>query len=173
MRKRNLRLIAQLFLCFLAVTLPLQVGASRSAGIGSSDVLYDSGIVPPQAQGPYLQLSVTPAAVRPGELFTLTIAYHDIGLVYTTITTNPPNMVVFDPPLSMPCKYDSHPNGCTSITMRAVAKGAVSIDASATGEIFDSSCQCFRMSGASDNGPASVVIKDSSWLMYLPLSLNR
>jgi hypothetical protein len=73
--------------------------------------------------GAYLELSIEPAMALPGTLVTLNIAYHRIGLPYTGIGINPPDLVVFDPPLSMPCKYGEHINGCSAITFRTQASG--------------------------------------------------
>jgi len=116
-----------------------------------------------QPASPYLELSVSPPAVLPGTLFTLYITYHNIGLPYTNIQIDPSDIVVYEPALSMPCKYNEHPNGCTAITLRALAPGVVTFRASAGGEIFDQDCHCWYMGGASDNGPATLVITSPTW----------
>lgn len=162
MQKHKSYLIVKLFLCILMTTLPFQ----KSTPAYAADV---SPIVQP-ATAPLasLELSVSPTTVRVGEPVTLNIAYHNIGLVYTQILMDPPGVVTFDPPLSMPCKYDSHPNGCKSITMRATAPGTVTITASATGEIYDPACTCFYFSGASSTAPVRILVYDRS--IFLPFT---
>ena len=113
-----------------------------------------------------------PSLVLTGTLVTLHIAYHNIGLPYTNIQINPPGLVAFEPPLSMPCKYDQHPNGCAEITLRTLATGVVQFSANATGEVYDETCRCWYWSGASDNGPATLIIAESVWKMFLP-SIHR
>ncbi|ABX05353.1 hypothetical protein Haur_2715 [Herpetosiphon aurantiacus DSM 785] len=76
-----------------------------------------------------------PTEVQVGQLFTITIQYVNIGLPYTTITMSPNNLAQFDPPMTMPCKYNEHPTGCQSITLRATTGGMLEIFASATGEV--------------------------------------
>ncbi len=76
-----------------------------------------------------------PAIVNVGDVFSLTIEYVNIGVPYTGITLSPTNTVQFDPPLTMPCKYNQHPTDCRTIGLRAVAPGTIEIDAGATGEV--------------------------------------
>jgi hypothetical protein len=111
-------------------------------------------------QEAYLELSVEPAQSRAGGLITLNITYHNIGLPYTTISINQPDLVEFDPPLSMPCKYHEHPNGCQAITFRTLAPGEVQFNASASGEIWSEQCQCWFFTTITDNGPANAVITE-------------
>jgi hypothetical protein len=87
------------------------------------------------------------------------------------ISVNPSELVTFEPPLAMPCKYSEHINGCTAITLRTLATGVVQFRAGATGEIFDESCQCFCMGGATDNGPATLIITNTIWKLFFP-SIN-
>ena len=117
----------------------------------------------------YLELSVEPPIVTTSALVTLHIAYHNIGLPYTYISISPTGLFTFEPPLTMPCKYDQHPNGCTAITLQTHAPGVATFRASATGEVYDESCRCWVWSGAGDNRPASVSIADAIWRMWLPL----
>jgi hypothetical protein len=79
-----------------------------------------------------LELSVDPEQSRAGGLITLFIKYYNIGLPYTTIHIDRPELVEFDPLLAMPCKYHEQPNGCQPITFRALAPGEGSFGASAT-----------------------------------------
>ena len=116
----------------------------------------------------YLELSVKPAIVLPGTLVTLYIVYHNIGMPYTYVDINPPELAAFDPPLDMPCKFYEH-GGCTQISLRALAVGIIQFTASATGEIFDESCNCWRWGGGTDNGPAKLVIVETLWQAFLPL----
>jgi len=116
----------------------------------------------------YLELSVKPAIVLPGTLVTLYIVYHNIGMPYTDIVITPAELVAFDPPMDMPCKYFEQ-GGCTHITLRALAVGIVEFRAGATGEIFDESCNCWRWGGGTDNWPARLVIAETLWQEYLPL----
>ncbi len=115
----------------------------------------------------YLKLSVDPAQSRAGSLITLHISYHNIGLPYTTIYANSSNLVEFDPPLPMPCKYDRHPNGCQAITFKTLSPGKVEFTASATGELWGEECQCWYWGGASDNGPVVAVITEP-WRFFIP-----
>ena len=117
----------------------------------------------------YLQLSVEPSIVTSGALITLDIAYHNIGVPYTSIQITPSSVVTFEPPLSMPCKYDQHPNGCTAITFRTLTTGVVTLTASATGEVYDETCHCWYWSIAYDNAPAIAVIANRIWPVFLPV----
>jgi len=117
---------------------------------------------------PYLELSVTPTLAAVGDLITLNIAYHNLGEPYTSVAASPDGLVATDPPITMPCKYGEHSNGCTSITYRALAAGQVTFRAGATGEILDEGCHCWRWSGGTDNGPVTVTIVDFLWRVFLP-----
>ncbi len=116
----------------------------------------------------HLELSVQPTIALPDTLVTLNIKYVRIGLPYTGISMDSPGLVVFDPPLSMPCKYSEHPEHCTAITLRTQATGVVTFHAGATGEIFDEECQCFCMGSAQDDGPVTLVIAETISHVYLP-----
>jgi endo-1,4-beta-xylanase len=120
----------------------------------------------------YLELSVVPQIALSGTLVTLNITYHHIGMPYTAITSSPPGLVTFDPPLSMPCKYDQHPTGCQAIPFRTQSSGVVQFTAGASGEVYDEGCGCFRWGTALDNGPATLIIVDTLWQMFLP-SIQR
>lgn len=111
-------------------------------------------------QEAYLELSVEPAQSRAGGPITLNISYHNVGLPYTTISIDQPDLVEFDPPLSMPCKFHEHPNGCQAITFRTLAPGEVQFNASAHGEIWSEGCQCWFFTTVTDNGPAKAVITE-------------
>jgi hypothetical protein len=63
-----------------------------------------------------------------------------------------------------------HPTGCTAITLRALAAGMATFTAGATGEIWDESCHCWYWSGAGDNWPVSILIAESMWRIFLPLT---
>jgi len=163
MQKFIVRLVAALFLCAAATVLSIPM-------IASSHALKVQGQGPTQSGNPsaYLELSVEPFLVNPGTLVTLHITYHNIGLVYTGITANPPDLVAFEPPLTMPCKYNEHPDGCRTITFRTLATGIVKFKAGATGEVWDEDCKCWYWGGAADNGPARLVITDFIWERFLP-----
>ncbi|XSG73301.1 hypothetical protein ACP8Y2_14035 [Herpetosiphon llansteffanensis] len=77
-----------------------------------------------------------PNLVNVGDAFSLTIEYVNIGAPYTGITLSPTGTVQFDPPLTMPCKFNEHPTQCRTIGLRAIAPGTIEIDAGATGEVF-------------------------------------
>lgn len=111
-------------------------------------------------QDAYLELSVDPAQSRAGSLITLNIIYHNIGLPYTTISIDQPDLVEYDPPLTMPCKFHEHPNGCRAITYRTLAPGEVKFSTSAHGEIWSDQCQCWFFSTVTDNGPAVAKITE-------------
>lgn len=116
---------------------------------------------------PHLALSVTPVLVPVDGLVTLQIAYHGVGLPQTTITISPPAALEFDPPRAMPCRYDQDASRCTTFTLRARTPGSVTIRASASGEIFDQQCQCWRFTVVGDNGPAQVTIGGGQ--LFIPL----
>jgi hypothetical protein len=121
---------------------------------------------------PYLELSVEPPVAFPGRLIKLHITYHDIGLPYTMISIDPPGLVALDPPLTMPCKYNQHLDGCKVITLRTLASGGVHFRAGATGEVFDEDCGCWIWGTATDNGPAHLIILETTWRGFLP-SIQR
>ncbi|NTV99775.1 MAG: hypothetical protein HGA19_00550 [Oscillochloris sp.] len=122
---------------------------------------------PLATEAPHLELTVEPATVNVGDLVTVRIAYVNLGLPYTTITWEPLALAAFDPPRTMSCKYGEDASGCTVIILRAIAPGTLNIHATATGEIYDDSCACWRWSGGSDNGPAIVTIQGSR--LFVPL----
>ncbi|NTU82146.1 MAG: hypothetical protein HGA45_22675 [Chloroflexales bacterium] len=121
----------------------------------------------PTAEAPHLELTVEPAIVAVGERVTVRITYVNLGLPYTTLTWDPPALAAFDPPRTMPCKYGEDASGCREITLRVQAPGTLSIHASATGEIFDDTCACWRWSGGSDYGPAIIAVQGSR--LFLPV----
>ncbi|MBM7842406.1 hypothetical protein [Herpetosiphon giganteus] len=98
-----------------------------------------------------------PSQVQVGELFTLSIAYENIGMQHTTIRLNDDYLARFDPPLAMPCKYDQHPTRCQSITLRATSAGVLVIEAQARGESFNNG---WFWSGASAKTPLTINIVD-------------
>jgi hypothetical protein len=55
------------------------------------------------------------------------------------------------------------------MTLRAIGHGSATIQASAYGEIFDDSCQCWRFSGANDDGPATVLVGAPAASVFFPL----
>jgi hypothetical protein len=152
-------LLPTLLTAFLLLALP----ASQAATAHQQE--FANQITPPA----YLELSVEPSMVNAGELVTLHIAYHNLGFPYTLILIDLPGLVAYEPPLSMPCKYDQHPNGCTAIPFRALTAGVVTFTAAASGEVYDEACQCRIWTGVTDNGPATVIIADKLWQVFIPL----
>ncbi len=116
----------------------------------------------------YLVLSVEPSYALPDTLVTLHIAYHRIGMPYTFVLIDQPDLVVFDPPMTMPCKYGEDFTGCKAITFRTQSTGVVHFTASAEGEIFGQDCHCWCFTGVQDNGPATLVIADTISHIFLP-----
>jgi hypothetical protein len=119
---------------------------------------------------PHLTLSVDKPSASFGALITLHITYTNIGLQWTTVTSSPADLVAFDPPRSMPCKYDQDATQCQEMTLRAIGTGIATIHASAYGEIYDDACKCWRFSGASDDGPAIVTIGPPAVRVFVPLA---
>ncbi|WP_110513928.1 hypothetical protein [Herpetosiphon llansteffanensis] len=78
-----------------------------------------------------------PSQVVVGQVFTLSIQYINLGMPYASIGFNNANLAQFDPALTMPCKYNQHPTGCSSITIRATNVGTLVINATATGESYN------------------------------------
>jgi hypothetical protein len=117
----------------------------------------------------YLELAVEPSIVTPTTLITLYISYGGLGLPYTTITAEPADLIAFEPPLSMPCKFYEHPNGCTAITAQALATGTVTFRAWANGDIFDPACMCWRFTNISENEPATLMIAETIQYLNLPV----
>ncbi len=167
MQKRSLGFFLRTFASFvlIAVLIPVAAPAHAARAPGA--------IQPGSTNSPaYLELRVEPPFAVPGSLVTLYITYVNIGEVYAYFLVTPPDLVAFEPPLDSPCKYYEHPSGCQSITMRALAKGVVTISATATGEVWDEDCPCWYMGGATSAAPARLVIADQIWSMYLPAIRN-
>lgn len=163
-------LIAMLSLVIIALVLPVRADEPGSGQRYVVQPVYTPTPTPaPTSPPPYLELSVRPPIETAGALVTLHIAYHNIGLPYTYISISPTGLITFEPPLTMPCRYDQHPNGCTAITLQALAPGVATFRAGATGEVYYEGCRCWVWSGAGDNGPASVIIADAIWRIWLPL----
>lgn len=156
MHRWHPRLLLVTFASAFAALLILQSGFT--AGVTPQTTPTVSATATTTTPTPHLELAVESPTTPVGSLITLHITYVNLGLPYTTITVDPPTLAQFDPPLPQPCKYDQDPTGCTVITFRALAPGTVTFRASATGEIFDPGCSCYRFSGGSDNGPATVMI---------------
>jgi hypothetical protein len=113
----------------------------------------------------HLELDIAPASAPVGSLVTLHINYYGIGLYETSITATPNDAISFDPPRSMPCRYNQDPTNCTELTFRARAPGVVTIHASAYGEIYDTDCGCWRFSGAGDDAPAVLTVTGSRFFL--------
>ncbi len=114
--------------------LALNAGVAATPCPGTPTSTPTSGSPTPTPLVKELILSA-PAIVNVGDVFSLTIQYVNIGVPYTGITLSPTGTVQFDPPLTMPCKYNQHPTQCRTIGLRAVAPGTIEIDAGATGEV--------------------------------------
>src|SRR5262245_45774118 len=118
------RLITRLALLLMVIlsTLPVILLAQPPV----SGEVKDAHAYAPDLQTPdsYLILSVDPPIVTTGTLVTLSIAYHNIGLQQTTIEIDPPGLVEFSPPLTMPCPFNG-PDSCTKFTLHALAPGRV------------------------------------------------
>ncbi len=120
----------------------------------------------------YLELYMDPPFATAGSLVTLHITYHNIGEPYAYINITPPELVAFDPPFTGPCKYGEYPNGCRSITMRALANGVATISVGATGEVWDPDCHCWYWGGGTSLEPARLVITDHIWYSFIPAVRN-
>ena len=118
---------------------------------------------------PYLELSIQPSMAKVGDLLTLQITVHNIGVPWMYISISPCENVAYDPPISETCSLPNPLPGQTTITFRALKTGVVTFHAYASGEIFDDGCQCWVMLGGSDNGPAIADIVDAIWKSFLPV----
>ncbi len=116
----------------------------------------------------YLELSMDPPFAAVGSLVTLHITYYNLGEPYAYINIIPEDLVAFDPPMTSPCKYYEHPDGCQSITFRALANGVVNFYVGATGEVWDEDCHCWYWGGGTSSTPARLVITDHVWHSFLP-----
>jgi hypothetical protein len=110
--------------CISGIALPLAIMATLLVA-GNITPIYSLGASGSDPQSnitadEYLELSVEPPVALTGSLVTLHIAYHHIGLPYTYIKVDPPDLVEFDPPMTMPCQYS-----CDAITFRALSSGEV------------------------------------------------
>jgi hypothetical protein len=159
--------IAALSLATLALLLPVSASGRDSGLRHSFKPAYTPGNT--TTYSAYLQLSIDPPIATTNSVVTLHIAYHNIGFVYTDIAISSTGLITFEPPLTMPCKYDQPPYGCTAITLRTLAPGVATFRAVADGEVYDESCHCWYWSFAADNGPVSVIIADVIWRMLLPV----
>ncbi len=132
-----------------------------------NDVKAQSQEIPTQFEADaYLILTANPVNVTVSDIFTVHISYHNIGLPYTYFSITPTHVITFEPPIPLPCKY-SDPGGCTAVSFRALAPGAVHIFAYATGEVFEDSCQCWVWSGGASLLPATVIISGTQ--TFLPI----
>jgi hypothetical protein len=118
---------------------------------------------------PYLELSIQPSMAKVGDLLTLQITVHNIGMPWMYISISPCENVAYDPPISETCRIPEALPGQTTITYRALKTGVVTFHAYASGEIFDDGCQCLVWFGGSDNGPAIAGIVDAIWKTFLPV----
>ena len=115
----------------------------------------------------HLTLDITPASAPMDSVVTLHIIYYGIGLYETNITVTPNDAISFDPPRSLPCRYNQDPTNCTELTFRARTPGVVTIHASAYGEIYDTDCSCWRFTGIGDDAPAVFTITGSRFFLSL------
>jgi hypothetical protein len=147
----------------IVILLVLVVATSRAGGM-SVQATVGAGTISPSLADPahYVQLSVTPAIVTPGELVTLHITYHNVGLPLTYISIIPPENLAYEPEIAIPCY------GCSDVTLRALTTGLVRIYATASGEIFDEGCHCWVFTMVPDNGPAVLHVVDQLWTVFLP-----
>ncbi len=129
--------------------------------------LIPSATPPPATPTPYcpetyIELRVDKPIVEVGQVFTLTLIYHNLGEPYTMIGLTPEGLAEFDPPITeWPCKYD-----CDIFTLRALAVGQLEISAGATGEVY---CNGWMWSGGHSKTPAVVQITPRAWRVFLPL----
>lgn len=147
---------------------PARVGPATTPTSTATSTPTATATPPATSTQPSLHLTVDQGGVAVGDLLTLTVAYTNLGLLYTTIAISPTDVLDFEPPVAMPCKYDQNPTQCTSFTLRAKQAGVATIRAIATGEIYDAACMCWRFSSAADDGPAIGVVGGSR--RYPPLA---
>lgn len=150
-----MRIFVHRILPFLLITLFIAVGQTPlAASSARGSTTKDASVI----------LGVTPTNAPVGSVVTLHITYNGIGEVNTTITAMPSDVLSFDPPRSMPCKFDQDLTGCTEITFRAVVPGKVTIHTSTNGEIHDSDCNCWLFVTISEDVPAVVTVTGNSIL---------
>ncbi len=164
MQKRSLRFFLRTFASFALIAALIPVAAPAHLAQAPGAIQPGSA-----SSAAYLELRVDPPFAVPGSLVTLHITYHNIGEVYAYFLVTPPDLVLLEPPLDIPCKFYEHPSGCQLITIRALANGVVTISATATGEVWDAGCPCWYMGGATSAAPARLVITDHVWSLFLPV----
>ena len=103
-----------------------------------------------------------------GTLITLNIEYRNTGLPYTFVFSSPTGLVVFDPPITLPCRFSERPNGCCALTLRTTAPAIVLFHAIAEGEVFDEKCGCWYFTFVSDNGAAALETGEPASRLLLP-----
>jgi hypothetical protein len=97
-----------------------------------------------------------------GDLVVLHIGYTNIGIPSTTVSISPTNRLEFDPDIQMPCA------GCRELTLRALAPGAVTIDAWTHGEVYYPPCGCPHFILIDADKPVDMIVKVPAARVLLP-----
>ncbi len=128
----------------------------------------DHQVIPtptPYCPETYLELIVDKPMVEIGELFSVTIIYHNLGQPWVYgFNLNPEGIAVFDPLIeSWPCKL------CSDFSFRAAAVGRVELRAGATGERY---CNGWMWAGGYTKIPAVVFVVEEKYTTRLPVMMR-
>jgi hypothetical protein len=97
-----------------------------------------------------------------GDLVALHIRYVNIAIPLTTVTVSPTDRLAFEPAIQMPCA------GCRELTLRALAPGAVRIDARTYGEVYYPPCGCPHFILIAADKPVDVIVKIPASRLFIP-----
>lgn len=117
----------------------------------------------PAVPQPHVILKVRPPIVTPGALVTLSISYYEMGSPpYPSFELSPTGVITFEPPSPGLCEW------CPEVVFRALAPGVVTPSVSASTEIYDEICQCLYWVVAEVRRPATIIVADTIWSVFLP-----
>ncbi|MCA0351574.1 MAG: hypothetical protein LCH85_06225 [Chloroflexi bacterium] len=144
----------------------LAINGGSCSGTPTITPINGTATATPIVSGLFLS---APYLVNVGDVFTLTIQYINIGMPYTRVTNGSGGIGQFDPPLTMPCKFNQHPTQCRTIRLRAIAAGSLHLSASATGEVPIAGGGWAW--GSAISNPISIQVRDVlAYRIFIPLA---